>query len=270
MKDIKNNWCLIPPSIWKHSRLSITEKCLLGRINSLSGEKGYCYAGNNYLAEELGFKTPKALSNAISKLVAKGFLIREVTRTRGKEIEERRLKISWVGIESSYQGKVDIVEDTPLHQIMDTSPLNDVYPIHLKVEEREDVREDNRIDINTPKVRKKVHNEKQEHLEILHHYNMLFRPDRPSKDKKWYANADEWLKDYSVEDIKDAISNWHNYPHWSKNDGKTPPLALLFRTRNKNGEANYIDELLGLGETKKRSTKSKEDLEFEKMWEEAL
>lgn len=147
MEEIKNNFCLIPPSVWKHPELSLMEKCLLGRINSLSSEKGYCYAGNNYLAEELGYKTPKALSNALSKLVEKGFLIREVSRNKSQEVEGRKLKINWIGIELIYQSKVGSGEDTPLHQMMDTSPSNDGYPLHQKVEYRIDGREENRKDI---------------------------------------------------------------------------------------------------------------------------
>jgi hypothetical protein len=89
------------------------------------------------------------------------------------------------------------------------------------------------------------------HKEILDCYNFHFKKNaRPSKDLSWTKNADEWLKIYSLEEIKLAIENWYKYPHWSKNDGEIPPLSLMFRTRNKNGEANYIDQLLALGETK--------------------
>lgn len=209
MELIKNNFCLIPPSVWKHPDLNLTEKCLLGRIHALSSEKGYCHAGNSYLAEELGYKTSKSLSNAISRLVAKGFLIREVSRTNGKEVEERRLKINWIGIELIYQGKVESVEDTPLHQIMDTSPSNNGYPLHLKVEERVDTRIENRIDIfSENKKQKKTSNLEQQLTDFIEHFNIVYEKNYrvPSGEKGWVKNYKKWSADYSLEQMKEAVT----------------------------------------------------------------
>ena len=270
MEEVKNNWCVIPNYIWKHPELSLVEKCLLGRIVALSTEKGYCYAGNSYLAEELG-KTTGSISNIISKLVDKGFLIRDVTRNKKKEIEQRRLKISEIGIRAVYQEEVANPVDTPIHEKMDTLSIKKWIGIPKKMEERIEYRIDNRTDIN--KREKKTHNaeETQEHIEILQHYASLFSPHRPVKDKTWYKNATHWLKTYSLEEIKEAISNWYKYPHWSKEGSSKNGLSFLFRLKNKNGEANYIEEMLQLGGGSQVPDKKKlASLKFEEMWKDVI
>lgn len=143
-----------------------------------------------------------------------------------------------------------------------------------------DINKDINKDINTDvyvqekKEKKKLKNKSIDDLdvtekEILDYYNALFRPNRPSKDVSWKNNLNFWLKDYSVEDIKEALTNLSKYDHWSKKNG-VPTLTLIFRTRNTNGEANYIDQLLALGETTQQSNKSKYDIEFDRLFEEAL
>ena len=86
----KTSWCLIPPTVWENTHLSLTEKCLLGRIIALQDSKGYCFASNRYLATQLG-KTPDWISHIITKLLNAGYLSREVTRGNNKQIVDRRI-----------------------------------------------------------------------------------------------------------------------------------------------------------------------------------
>ena len=67
--------------------------------------------------------------------------------------------------------------------------------------------------------------------------------------KGWSDGCDYWLEDYSVEQIKQAMTNCKNSNWWGK-DGFT--LALLFRRRNKSGDCDYIDELLNVKIIKER------------------
>lgn len=101
------------------------------------------------------------------------------------------------------------------------------------------------------------------HREILAHYNSLFRPVRPSKDVSWVKNANYWLGIYSLDDIKLAITNWYKYPHWSRNGKSKCELSFLFRTKNKNGECNYIEEMLSMDLKVKSIAEIKFDEEFE-------
>ena len=278
MEEVKNNWCLIPNYIWKHPELSLVEKCLLGRIIALSTETRFCYAGNSYLAEELG-KSAGTISNIISSLVERGFLNRDVIRNSKSEVEQRRLWIDEQKIRSIFceievsKNEVSFLEkmDTPIHENVDTLSMKSWIPIHEIVEDRIDIRRDIRKDIY--KQTKKAHNteETQEHIEILNHYASLFSPHRPVKDKTWYKNATHWLKTYSLEEIKEAISNWYKYPHWSKEGSSKNGLSFLFRLKNKNGEANYIEEMLQLGGGSQVPDKKKlASLKFEEMWKDVI
>lgn len=60
-----------------------------------------------------------------------------------------------------------------------------------------------------------------------------------------------WRNEYSLEEILKAVKRSKNV-FWAKQ----PTPELLLRTRNKNGECDYIGEIL--------NTKSKEQVEFEK------
>ena len=127
--------------------------------------------------------------------------------------------------------------------------------------------------LSTKKTKKNTLNaeETQEHIEILNHYASLFSPHRPVKDKTWHKNATHWLKTYSLEEIKEAITNWYKYPHWSKEGSSKNGLAFLFRIKNKNGEANYIEEMLQLGGGVQVPDKKKlASLKFEEMWKDVI
>jgi len=128
-------------------------------------------------------------------------------------------------------------------------------------------------------VEKKSKSKKQKDIEvkdvhkvILDCYNFYFRKGAtPSKDFSWTKNADKWLETYSLEEIKVAMEKWSLYDHWSKSNDKTPSLSLMFRTRDRSGDAvNYIDQLLALGDTPAKKYRTKEDEEFARLWDNAL
>lgn len=87
-------------------------------------------------------------------------------------------------------------------------------------------------------------NKKQEresiYLEVISHYNSTF--DKQTKSyKAWKSNCDFWLETYSLEDIKQAITNCRLYGWWAKD----PSIELFFRVKSKSGEpVDYIDQLL--------------------------
>lgn len=88
-------------------------------ITSLACKEGYCFATNNYFAEELGVH-PKTVLSWISDLRDKKFLKVEIVRKENKQIIQRKIYIN----------------DVPY-------PLNNVYQyqskngqaIHQKVED---------------------------------------------------------------------------------------------------------------------------------------
>ena len=102
-EDIKNDWCLIPPYIWKDPNLSLLEKCLLGRIQALQNSKGYCYAGNDYLSEQLG-KTKNWISKVLKKLEDRQYISREIIYDNKGKISERRVYLLAIGIGEKTKG----------------------------------------------------------------------------------------------------------------------------------------------------------------------
>ena len=66
----------VPRIVLKDNEYSSTDKLVLGLINSLSNNKGYCYAKNSKLATELNVGT-KTISNSLSKLKKNKIIIIE-------------------------------------------------------------------------------------------------------------------------------------------------------------------------------------------------
>lgn len=88
--DLKGLW--MPSEILINNKLSDKEKIILSMIIYLSKDKGYCFATNNYFAEELGVH-PKTVSNWISDLRDKNYLKVEIVRKENKKIIQRKIYI---------------------------------------------------------------------------------------------------------------------------------------------------------------------------------
>ena len=82
---------IIPYPVLNHPDLSDGAKLLFGRITMLQRSGGYCYATNEYLAEQVK-KKPDTVSRLVSQLRNAGFLRVELIRNETtNEITERRL-----------------------------------------------------------------------------------------------------------------------------------------------------------------------------------
>ena len=91
-RKFKGVW--IPRSIWLSKDLSITEKCLLVEIDSLSSAKG-CFASNNYFSGFLGVSVP-TITRAIKRLTKLGLIESETVKKRsdgGKVSTSRLIKM---------------------------------------------------------------------------------------------------------------------------------------------------------------------------------
>lgn len=87
---------IIPEFIDKMD-LTDSEKLLAGRIYALAAKKGYCYASNQFLAEDRGYSIP-TVKRRVQKLVKAGAFSINVER-KGKQITQRKLYIGEVGSE---------------------------------------------------------------------------------------------------------------------------------------------------------------------------
>ena len=66
-------YSIIPSKILYNKELKANEKLLYAMITSLACKEGYCFATNNYFAEELGVH-PKTVSSWISDLREKNYI----------------------------------------------------------------------------------------------------------------------------------------------------------------------------------------------------
>jgi len=86
-------WCLIPPWVMAHPGLNITEKVLYGRVLGLSGNRGCCYASNQWLAGQIGV-APQTVANHLSHLAKLGMI--SVTQERqGERTVKRWIVPKW-------------------------------------------------------------------------------------------------------------------------------------------------------------------------------
>ncbi len=93
-EEQQTGWVIIPPQIVADENLTNSQKMLLGRIMGLSNKKGYCYASNEWLGQQLGLK-PTTISGYISELVEDGYIKRVLKKTDNEEVKERRLYPLW-------------------------------------------------------------------------------------------------------------------------------------------------------------------------------
>lgn len=90
------------------------------------------------------------------------------------------------------------------------------------------------------KTKTKKEGDNTELSDILSHFNQTFEKNFTSKG--FLDNFVLWRKEYSVDQIKQAITNWKNNG-WFIPEGQERP-DILFRTKNKNGQCDYIGDLL--------------------------
>ena len=86
-------YSIIPSKILYNKELKANEKLLYAMITSLACKEGYCFATNNYFAEELGVH-PKTVSSWISDLRDKNHIKVEMVRKENKQIIQRKIYIN--------------------------------------------------------------------------------------------------------------------------------------------------------------------------------
>ena len=226
-------------------------------------DKYWTYNSADAFTEVFEWLTEKQIRTRLNKLVSAGYLVegnfnkKFGDRTKWYALTDRS---SQTGTNNLPNGHTEVTKREHRSYQMVT-PLPDNKPDkkpNINIEKKSSKQKHNAIAL-----------EKEEHVEILNYYNMLFSPNRPSKDKSWYENADYWLETYSLEEIKLAIKNWNAYPHWSKRDGKINGLTFLFRKFNTAREkVNYIDEMLKLDMKPKVEDKLTKQQLIDSKWEE--
>lgn len=102
--------------IAKSKELTSTQKEITKKIHFLSQEKGYCWASNQFFADELGMSA-SGINKVITRLEKLGFLERIIIRDERKMVVERKLKLSKKFIET-FAEKVTETIGTKLNNIV--------------------------------------------------------------------------------------------------------------------------------------------------------
>ena len=90
--DIMNNGYAICLNEWIDDERIKNELRLLLKISSLTAEKGYCYASNEYFSEHFKITTV-SVSRKIKKLIDSGYIEAEYVM-RGAEVKLRKLRLT--------------------------------------------------------------------------------------------------------------------------------------------------------------------------------
>jgi len=110
----------IPPWIMCQKKLTLSQKVIWGRVNALTGKRGYCFASNAWIGNQIDI-SKGTVSNNISKLVSVGLLHREVVRDEKGEIKERRLYPAAAPLSTEKKIPINAEMDTPINAEMEGS-----------------------------------------------------------------------------------------------------------------------------------------------------
>ena len=103
MEEKPSYYAIIPAEVRYDNDLRANEKLLYGEITALSKQTGECWAGNNYFCELYNVK-PNAIAVWIRHLKEKKYINIEY-KFKGKEIQQRIIKIGGIQKDSTYYSK---------------------------------------------------------------------------------------------------------------------------------------------------------------------
>lgn len=89
----KHNWyAVITAKVLLDKNLTETQKLLIALISNLSNEKGFCFASNKYLGDQLN-KSAVTIQQNIAQLEEMGYLNRVIELDSKGELKYRALTI---------------------------------------------------------------------------------------------------------------------------------------------------------------------------------
>ena len=169
----KSYYAIIPANVRYDKELTDGAKLLYGEITALCNEKGYCWAGDSYFTDLYGVSR-STIQRWFNQLEKQGYINRKIKYEEGtRKIEHRYTYIC----------------DNPI-------PKNETTPM-LKNET------DNNTSINNT-----INNTDIYIGELFDYWNQqnIIKHRSLTAKAKTYINAR--LKDYSIEELKSAISNY--------------------------------------------------------------
>ena len=88
---------LLPPAVRYDQELRPAAKLLYAEISAMSDVTGFCWASNRYLGALLGL-AKRTVSELLTQLEGRGYIMIEILRNEKNEVTERRLFITDAGL----------------------------------------------------------------------------------------------------------------------------------------------------------------------------
>lgn len=233
--------------------ISLYEKVLYGKIIGLTGKEGFCFASNAWLGQQLK-KSNKTIERWIGNLVGKGLLRRELVYNENKQVILRRLFAFDINSNNVTQFDLPSKMRIPPLKNEGTPPLKsegDIQDtiiqenIHITEKEKNEptIQPVGDSQSNSIVEQEKYSEEyiKTSAKELVKHFKEVFGRTGGGP-RTTERNLGYWLEEYSLEEIKQAISNAVNDSFWKK----TLTLELLLRKRkatDRGEEHEYVDRI---------------------------
>lgn len=178
--DHRSYYAIIPANVRYDDSLIPSAKLLYGEITALCNEKGYCWASNEYFANQYGVGK-STIQNWLKSLEEKGYIYREVKYKEGsREIEARYIRIlggghpeKWVGghpeiyqdnntsINNTFNNTKEYIRELPHSKKSKAKPIRHKYGEYKNVLLSDDQME---------KIKTEFPNDYQERIERLSEY----------------------------------------------------------------------------------------------------
>lgn len=125
-------YSIIPSKILYNKELKANEKLLYAMITSLACKEGYCFATNNYFAEELGVH-PKTVSSWISDLRDKNYIEVKILRNENKQIIKRKIYINDAPYPLNNRDMYPLKNGQAIHQNIEDNNIRNNIKTNKKV-----------------------------------------------------------------------------------------------------------------------------------------
>lgn len=208
MGEEKNDlgWVLIPPAVLAREDLCMGEKVLWGRINGLIGKRGYCYATNGWLGQQLGY-SPRTIEDYIAKLVQKDCLRREFG-LRGKQ--DRRLYpipeiaglLPWNSRDASLKEQGSNIGKSGSKSNKNTSASTPRFPAEWYRQNEEDYQQIKGLQLSGPEF-----GPLQRDLKLI--YKAGHKPADVRRFMEALERSDEdWTDNWTIKTIRMKLAEW--------------------------------------------------------------
>ncbi len=247
----KDTYALIPYEVLKNNKLTMGARVLYGCLMTLSNQKGYCWAKNEYLATEFEV-SKKTVSFWVSELVASGHIeVKFTYKANTKSIEQRIITPkTLIGINEKVTTYTQKSNEGINEKVKDNSIIENYNNNSIKEENTGECVQDVSIVSNTGFQKEKSISikkaPKKEDVQDAEAYKIPFSEFWEKYQKKeGKIDAEKiWKKisDAEREIIMQGLENYASRPDNEKDNRKYQPYASTFLNQKRYLDENYSEK----------------------------